>query len=259
MTAARGNDRSTNYAVPAAEKAFDILGLLSRKPDGLSVAEIGNLLGRSMGEIYRIVVFLTERELIAQDAATERYYLTGQLFEMVHSHPPTERLLALASPELQRLAIESEQSCHLAVLDREAVLIVATADSPLPMHYRVRVGARFEAVTTSSGAVLLAGQNDDTWERWLSALDKKDRDATLGRLRGVRGRGFERIRSLMVDGVTNISYPVYDHRGKTVAAMTIPYLMQATLTVSLDAAQKATAAAAKRLSMSLGFKNPSSK
>lgn len=96
--------RTPRYAVPAAEKAFDILDLLTNQPAGPTLAEIGTSLQRSMGEIYRIVVFLAARGLIAQESGNERYFLTGKLFEMAHRHPPTERLLDLAYAVLQRVA-----------------------------------------------------------------------------------------------------------------------------------------------------------
>lgn len=246
-------NRASRYAVPAAEKAFDILDLLTHQPAGLTLVEIGNSLSRSMGEIYRIAVFLAARGLIAQERGGERYFLTGKLFEMAHRHPPTERLLSLAYPALQRLAQEAEQSCHLAVLDRGAILIISAADSPLPMHHRVRVGSRFDALTTSSGVVLIGHKPDVLWPEWLEAFAPSERKKSLARLRLVKKQGFEQIPSLMVQGVTNISYPVRDHRGEVIAALTIPYLMQKTLTVDLPSACAATARTAEQLSRSLGF------
>lgn len=250
---------TTRYAVPAAEKAFDILDILTRQPAGLTLAEIGNSLNRSMGEIYRIAVFLAARGLIAQESGGERYFLTGKLFEMAHRHPPTERLLSLAYPALQRLAQESEQSCHLAVLDRGAILIINAADSPLPMHHRVRVGARFEALTTSSGVVLIGHKPEVLWPEWLDAIAHSERKNARARLRLVKKHGFEQIPSLMVQGVTNISYPVRDHRGEVIAALTVPYLMQRNLPIDLPSACAATEETAAQLSRSLGFAAPAEK
>src|SRR6185369_4788995 len=90
----RGADaRRDAYAVPALDKAVEVLDLLASSSDGLSMAEIVTRSGRSMGELYRLVVALERHNLIERDAERERYALSLRLFEMAHRHPPTDRLI----------------------------------------------------------------------------------------------------------------------------------------------------------------------
>ncbi|WP_421724971.1 helix-turn-helix domain-containing protein [Bauldia sp.] len=84
--------RKGKSAVPAVEKALDVLEVLADAPDGLTMNEIVERLGRTMGEIYRVVVYLAERGYLSQDPGTSRYALTLKLFELSHHHDPTEAL-----------------------------------------------------------------------------------------------------------------------------------------------------------------------
>ncbi len=69
--------------MPSVEKAFDILELLANVGDGLTMNEMVDVLGRTMGEIYRIVIYLTERGFLSQNPETSKYALTLKLFETV--------------------------------------------------------------------------------------------------------------------------------------------------------------------------------
>src|SRR3546814_3341465 len=88
----------------------------------MSMTEMVTALGRSMGELYRVVVYLERRGYPTRDADSDRYALSLRLFEMSHRHPPTDRLVKRAIPILEALAAETEQSCHLAVLHDDMAL-----------------------------------------------------------------------------------------------------------------------------------------
>ena len=49
------------YTAPALEKGLDILELLSSTDAGLSLSEIARDLGRSVSEIFRMLVVLQQR------------------------------------------------------------------------------------------------------------------------------------------------------------------------------------------------------
>lgn len=252
MSPAPKSEPQAQYSAPAVDKALDLIELLASEPDGLALAEIATKLERTMSEIYRVAIALVARGVIAREATSERYFLTGKLFELSHRFPPIERLLGVATPLMRALADRMEQSCHLAVLDREAVLIVAGAESPLPMNYRVRVGARFPALETSSGVVLVAYQPSAQWGSWIEGVPAIPREQLEGRLASALALGSEELSSPIVRGVTNLSFAVRDHRGTAVAALTVPFLSQVGLNVSLAQVRPMAQEAAHQLSAFLG-------
>ncbi len=250
---------SGRYRAPALEKGLDIIELLASSASGMSLTTIAGTLGRSMGEIYRIALALEARGYIRRDQNSDHYALTLKLFELSHENPPTNRLLSVALPLMEKLAADSQQSCHLAVLSGARVLIVAQVDAPRAMHYCVRLGTQFPLAETSSGAVLFAYQPEHHQNALLDAsiASFPELAETLPeRAAKVLAEGGERRPSLVVSGVTNLSQPVFDHRGIIAAALTIPFLAQTGLAVSVDEAEQAVIKAAASISVALGWRDP---
>lgn len=240
-------------AVPSVEKAFDILELLAGVEDGLTMNEMVSALGRTMGEIYRIVIYLTEREFLRQHPDTNKYALTLKLFELSHRHDPTERLVSRAAPILERIAAQTDQSCHLGVLNQTNVLVLVSVPSPRPAGYSVRTGAMFPVERTSSGHVILAFSSDAQQKRFLERSDPATRDRLSARLTTIRNTGYEDTPSTMITGVRNLCVPVFDSSGVT-AAITTGYISQVDPHTSAEQTLATLRASALELSQSLGFR-----
>ncbi len=213
------------YAAPALEKGLDILELLCRTDTPLSLKEISQQLGRSVGELYRMANCLTERGYLA--SIDDKYIVTTKLFELAHVNPPTHRLLSEAQPIMQKLSSELEQSCHLTVYNQGRQVVVAKVDSPSGLGFSVRVGAELDVLVSASGRVLLAFQDLETrrLRRDESVVRRPDHadarfDAVLAK---VKKRGFESIPSVQVRGLYAVSYPILDTRSHAIAALTVPF------------------------------------
>src|SRR5258706_7515109 len=81
------------YAVPALDKAVEVLDLLASSSDGLTMAEIVSHSGRSMGELYRLVVALQRHNLIRRDGERDRHTPSLRVFGIAHPPTPTARLI----------------------------------------------------------------------------------------------------------------------------------------------------------------------
>lgn len=244
-------DKKTKTAVPAVEKALDVLELLAGTPDGLTMNEIVDALGRTMGELYRVVVYLSDRGYLQQSPDTSRYALTLKLFELSHTHDPTERLIRAGLPLLERIAARTRQSCHLGVLNRTNVLVLASVQSPLPAGYSVRTGALFPVEQTSSGHVILAFSSPDVQSRYLARKPEADRPRLAARLELIRLTGFEDTPSTMIHGVRNLCVPVFDTRG-VAAAITSGFIKQNDAPATADETLTAIRISALELSRALG-------
>lgn len=212
-------------SVPSVEKAFDILELLSVYRDGLTMKELVSELERTMSEVYRITLYLVERGYLEQDPVTARYALTLGLFELAHRHPPTERLLYKAVPILEQIAATAEQSCHLGVLNRSNVLILASETSPRPAGYAVRTGAMFDAAQTSTGMVIMAHSDHEAQQRFLERCASAERSAVRNQLARIAEQGYDDSPSRLVTGVRNLCAPVFNRR-QVVGAITCGYIEQ---------------------------------
>ena len=64
-TRRQGNSRRIRYAAPALEKGLDILELLASVSEALTHSEIARRLGRTINEVFRMLVCLEERGYIS--------------------------------------------------------------------------------------------------------------------------------------------------------------------------------------------------
>jgi DNA-binding IclR family transcriptional regulator len=245
------------YAAPALEKGLDILEMLCRSEAPLSQKEIANRLGRSVGEIYRMVSCLVDRNYVSQ-VDESSYAITSKLFELSHINPPTHRLLFEAMPVMQRLAKELDQSCHLTVYSQGKQLVLAKVDAPSGMGFSVRTGSELDVLISASGRVLLAFQNTETIKLWIeeSIQRRPDQsDPQIGAiLDTIRKIGFESIPSVQVRGLYAVSFPILDTQGRALAALTVPYAerIDQNQRKSIPEVTASLATAARKLSEKVG-------
>ncbi|MBB3931736.1 DNA-binding IclR family transcriptional regulator [Kaistia hirudinis] len=253
---AGGGDARRDYKVPAAEKALDILEFMAARNEDVTQTEISVGLGRSIHEIYRVIQLLEGRGYLIRTRA-DRYRLSLKLFELAHMHPPVNRLVDAALPVMRTLVGETDQSCHLVVLRGSTVLVVLQVDSPLPMRYSVALGSHFPVLETSSGAVLLSALPPAERQAVIAAaLAEGEAGATpdeiAARLAAIGEAGYEMRASLAVEGCINISVPIRDHVGSTVAALTVPYVAQKRARFDRASVLASARAAANDISRALG-------
>lgn len=243
------------YTAPALNKGLDIIELLATEEGGLGQIDIARRLGRSVSEIFRMLVVLQEREYLTLDPQTDRYSLTTKLFEVAHRTPPIRRLTTLAGPIMQRLAHDVNQSAHLAILSDDSVLVVGQVDSPGNNNMAVRLGAKIELWRASSGRVILAWQTPEVLADYLARVPLPPgmtEEGLCAELTTIREAGYEVRDSFVARGIVNISAPVFDHSGRTIAALTIPHLERFSDRVSFDICRTAVVAAAAAMSRGLG-------
>jgi DNA-binding IclR family transcriptional regulator len=245
------------YAVPALEKALDIIELVAARSGGLTGSQIAVELQRSSGEIFRILHCLEQRRIIERLQPGDRFSLTARLLGLALAHPPVDRLLTSAIPIMQDVAVSLRQSCHLAVREGAYILIVAVIPSPASIGFSVRRGARFAMTNAVSGRVLLAFRKPVELQLWLKAIAEDPTvppptEKFVAQLERIRARGYEIVASPICPGVTDVAVPVFDDSGGAVAALTVPYFATAETQIAVDAVAPALLAAARKISENLG-------
>jgi len=246
------------YAAPALEKGLDVIELLARETDGLTLNEIARLLDRTSSELFRMVNALCRRGYIGQH--DDRYVLTLKLFELAHRHKPIKSLTAAAAPLMRDLAHRALQSCHLTVFHAGRVLVVAEIDSPERWAFGLKVGAQVGLTDTASGYVLLAFR-DETGRRSMigshqkveGELEVKERQL-LKIIQDVAKKGYAQLQSRQIRGVTNIAFPVLGTSGYAIAVLNIPYIerIDKKITPSIAAVKEMLRETAARLSLLMG-------
>ena len=264
-----------NYSAPALEKGLDIIELLSSSILGYSQAEIAKELNRSVNEIYRMLTILVSRNYIELDEDTERYKLTFKLLQLSSKHQPIKNLMQKSLPMMREVAQMCNHSVHLSIYYAGKLLVIGQVDSPSSFNYSVKIGSTFDLLETSSGRILLAFQTEEERQRrlkrrklfmklqkkknitFLSILEKKFSSKIIFE---IIKNNCEVVKSLQIDGVTNISVPIFDHTDQAIAAVTIPFLQRINSDslndLNLIKTTKLLKEQALQLSKNLGFRSP---
>jgi DNA-binding IclR family transcriptional regulator len=224
---AKANGKPTYFA-PALEKGLDVLELLAGVSEPLTPSQIAQRLGRSLQEVYRVVVALERRGYIIRPPGAEALVLSTRLFSVATQFPPVRRIVDAARPIINGLALQSCQAVHMAMLDGTNMCIIAQVDSPLPIGVRLKVGAISPAIRGASGRTLIAFQAEAVRE-WLFAesaahFGAEEVGAARRRVDAIRARGYEMADGDMLPGVTDLSFPVLNEAGVAVATVTMPFL-----------------------------------
>ena len=263
-----------NYSAPALEKGLDIIELLSKSSVGFSQAEIAKELKRSVNEIYRMLNILVARNYIELDLDNDRYKLTFKLLQLSSQHQPIKNLMQKSLPMMREVAQLCNHSVHLSIYYAGKLLVIGQVDSPSSFNYSVTTGSTFDLLETSSGRVILAFQTVEERRRRFERrklfikLQKKKNNLPSSDLEKkfsskiiheIKKNKCEVVKSLQVNGVTNISVPVFDHTNQAIAAVTIPFLQRikkdSLNDISLISTTKILKDHALTLSKSLGFQS----
>lgn len=224
---AKTEDQERRYRAPALEKGLDILELLAREGEPLNTPQMAARLGRSVSELFRMVLTLEDRGYIVQARGREGYGLTNKLFSMGLAQTPMRSLVELAAPEMKTLAEDIGQSCHMAVVSNKQIVVVARIESPRDLGFSVRLGYRRPVVESTSGVILHAFMAELDKQAALddlaSATDKTVMHNFLEKVRLAEKNGFIKSPSDFVEGVVDLSAPIMGNKG-VIAALTIPYV-----------------------------------
>lgn len=247
-----------NYAAPALEKGIDILELLAGQPEGLTITEIAQRLGRSISEIFRIIIVMERRRWLRKNPDNDRFSVTYRVLDVAFRATPAKALTQVAAPVMRDLALATNQSCHLVVRGEGFGMVVQRQENVGAVGFGMRLGATIDLVTSCSGHVLLAFAVEAQRDALVDALVPEGhagRRHLKQRLEVVRVQGYEMQPSARTAGVTDISYPVFGFDGQIAAALTIPFLVMidGSQRTSIEETRLLLRDAALRISAGLGW------
>lgn len=224
--------KATHYPVPALEKGLDVIETLAAVAVPQSLTELAVKLDRSSSELFRMLNCLELRGYITRDGISGKYSLTLKLYSLAHAHSVTEKLLRAARLPMQALTDQVRESCHLSVLERGKLLVVAQQESPERVRLSIEVGGQFDPLQTASGRLLLAHIEDSERTEVMRAspaaaeLSGRALAAWEENLAEVRRRGVSTAESETIEGVRDVAVLVGSPQSGIMAALAITRLLR---------------------------------
>lgn len=158
------------YSAPAVEKAFAVLELISRHPDGLRMVDIVQLMRLPKTSTFVLLRSLERMGYLTGDEQN-RYRLSLKLFELGMRANKQTDLTTVAEPHLDRLVEQTGLTAHLAALEDGQAVYLAKVERQGFVRFDTFVGKRTPAHLTAVGKAILAALPDDELDRVLPDLD----------------------------------------------------------------------------------------
>ncbi len=218
-----------DYFVPALEKGLDVLETLASSPVPLTLSELARTLERSASVLFRIIDALEKRAYIIRDPVSGAYRLTLKLYELAHTHSPVDNFLKAAVYPMRELAGAIHESCHLSVLARGKLTLIAEELSPDRVRLSVEVGSQVRPLPFVSGRLLIAFLDDESRAAFLEsdsdyrAMNKSRRKRLVAELQDIRRKGYTMMESISRTGI-DLAVIVGNPALGVTASLAVPFL-----------------------------------
>ncbi|MGW4487643.1 IclR family transcriptional regulator [Amycolatopsis sp. NPDC004368] len=215
---------------------------------GLGVVRLAQLAGREKSQVSRALRALAEEGVVERDPDTLRYRMGRRLFSLV-ARSGEDRLVRAAESVMHSLSADLEETSHLCVLrDREVLTLLSVSGHSFRVHEWE--GRGVPADRTSAGRVLLFDATpDELYVRFPGHVSLPSLWATI---RVAREAGFAQVAEEFEPGLSGVSAPIRDFRGRVVAALNIS-APHTRIGARLAVAGRRTVAAADVVSGLLGW------
>jgi DNA-binding IclR family transcriptional regulator len=214
----------------SAERALNILLALAEARTPMSFGELHRLLGWPKGSLHALLKTLETQRFLSSDAEKGRYSIGLAAFEVGSAFPAHTDLRYLATPVLEELVRDVNETCHVGVLDRGEVVYIDRIESSQEVRFVAAVGRRMPAYATGVGKALLANLTDDEVTHLYAAhlpsltpTTLSTRDALLKELRRVREIGYALDDQESTPGVRCVAVALaFDSARQAAFSLTIP-------------------------------------
>jgi IclR family transcriptional regulator, KDG regulon repressor len=217
------------YLINSILRAGNILKCFSGEKAHFKVSEVARLLHLDRSTTYRILLTLERGGFLEKDAKTGEYALGVAAFEVGRAYLGRADFARIAKPIMSDLALQVQETVHLAILSQAEILYVDKVDSPRTLGVMSKVGQRGPVYCTALGKVLLAFLPDEERSEILRRVQLKpltrntitSRKGLLEDLKEVRRRGYARDHREIEEDVECLAAPIRNHLGEVIAGISI--------------------------------------
>jgi IclR family pca regulon transcriptional regulator len=218
--------------VASIEKAMAVLELFETERQDLSFAEIVARARIGRSAVQRFVYTLHQLGYLSRDPVTRRYALGAKVIGLYRGYLESRSVLRRAHHALAELNRTTRECVSWTELLETEIVVVENWPSSHVTAVTLAPGMRFEAISASSGQVLLAHAAPEVVSRAFAAASPRARvrggAGSLAELTDlldrVRTQGYALTSKAFDQDSLSISAPVLDGRGRAVGAVNLSVL-----------------------------------
>jgi DNA-binding IclR family transcriptional regulator len=244
-------------------RGLDVIDVVAEGP--IKLGDLAERLGLTRSTTHRLASALTDRRYLSF-VPHSGYSLGPKLLELGFRVRDELDLPRIAAPHLERLALLTEDTVHLGILDRGRVLYLDKVPGKRRINISSRIGELQPVTSTGLGKALILDLDEDAWlelfraERGEAAGRQGARRRAeisqqewLARMRGYVQAGYAFDLEENEDQIRCIAAPIRDVAGRTIAAISVSSAAQYMSDHRMQALSKDVMAAANRVSAGLGW------
>ena len=239
--AASDTDRAQR-GIQSIEVGGQLLRALVHHGRPMALKDLAREADMTAAKAHPYMVSFGRLGLIEQDRASGHYLLGPLALQLGLISLQQADPVHIATPLLGTLAQQIGHTVALAVWGARGATIVRTADSPSPVHVNMRHGTVFSLTNTASGRVFAAFLDADAVRQLLEDERQRQKQRKGSepvpaagmppvqplpswsdferQLQEVRTHGISRSDGEVIEGVSAMAAPVFDHTGAIVLAVT---------------------------------------
>ncbi|WP_211463510.1 IclR family transcriptional regulator [Collimonas silvisoli] len=215
--------------VNSVEKGMRVLMAFDGQQRQLSLSQIAALTGFDLSAAQRFTYTLTVLGYLDKDEESRKYELSPKLLDFAYHYLSSSELVTRATPYLQQLSQETEETINLTILEGTDVVFVQRIVSRHVLNPTVVTGTRIPAYCTAPGLALLSTMSDEEVDAILAASELRQHtpftivDPKKIKLRLVtfREQGYAHIKEEYFLGDVSTAAAVKDARGRGIGAVNV--------------------------------------
>jgi DNA-binding IclR family transcriptional regulator len=263
-------DEGSRQGIQSIEVGVPLLRVLADHGAPMMLRDLAREAGMPAAKAHRYLVSFVRTGLVTQDAASGRYDLGHFALDIGLASLARLDAVRIATPVLDSLSAEIEETVALAVWGNMGPTIVRWVESVRPVTVNLRTGAVMPLLHSAIGLCFVAFYDLPLLQRRIEeelAINARGDDPRAPMTRAqldalvaeARAHGMTRAVGSVIPGINAFSAPVFNHEGKMALAITA--LGPAGLLPSNwnGPLPKAIHAAAQSISRQLGWREPATR
>ncbi|MDB6107672.1 MAG: transcriptional regulator, IclR family [Gammaproteobacteria bacterium] len=236
-------------------RGLDVIEVVAQGP--ITLGDLADRLGLTRSTTHRLASALANRRYLIF-VPRSGYTLGPKLLELGFRVRDGLDLPRIASPQLERLSLLTEDTVHLGVLDRGQVLFLDKIPGKRRITISSRIGELQPIASTGLGKALILDHDEEAWASFYGADKSQQRTPAplrewLSRMRTYAKLGYALDLEENEDQIRCVAAPVRDVAGRITAAISVSSAAQYMNDQRMQALTKDVVETARRMSEDLGW------
>lgn len=224
LIAGEADDGDRDYVASLA-RGLEVICAFTRDMPSMTLSDVAKVTGMSRATTRRLLLTLV-REGYAEKR-DRHFSLRPKVLQLGYSALSSVGILDIVQPVMNALSQKTQESIYTAVLTGDDVTYLARSTPDRVISVSINIGNRLPAYAVSTGRVLLAGESDESLERYFDRIKLEKHTSntvrTVKQLRAIiaetRELGYSLVDEELEEGVRSLSVPIYDASGHVIAAL----------------------------------------